>query len=104
MCFWEQNPMTAEAGATLYRPSHGTEGIAFTERWCGSCLRDAAFRADEGDSCLIVAMTMALEVSDPDYPREWIMGERGPICTAWEPMPDDGTGRLEDIRQGEMRL
>ena len=96
--------MTAEAGTTLYRPSCGTEGIAFTERWCGSCQRDAAFRADEGDSCLIAAMAVALNVTEPDYPREWVVAERGPICAAWEPMPDNGQGRLEDIRQTEMRL
>ena len=86
----------------LYRPSCGSEGYAFIGRWCGSCRRDAAYRADEGDSCPIVAATLVLPANHPDYPREWIVAERGPVCTAWEPMPDDGTGRIEDIRQREM--
>lgn len=90
------------ADSNLYRPSCGTEGAGFIERWCGSCQRDAAFRSDEGDSCPIVAATMVFAVTDAHYPREWIYGERGPICTAWEPLPDNGEGRLEDIRQKEL--
>lgn len=88
--------------AASYRPANGTEGEGFVARWCGKCARDAAFRADEGNSCQIVAATMAFGITDPQYPTEWIIGERGPVCTAWEPCPDDGVGRIEDIMQPEM--
>lgn len=94
--------MSGALGAKPFRPSSGTEGACFVDRWCGSCQRDAAFLEGEGDSCPIVAASMIFAVTDPEYPDEWIMAERGPICTAWEPLPDDGVGRLEDIRQTEM--
>jgi hypothetical protein len=94
--------MTNDSKPTLYRPSSGTEGACFIERWCASCQRDEGFRLGEGDSCTIVAATLVFGIDDPEYPREWIMGERGPVCTAWEPLPDDGVGRLEDVRQGEL--
>jgi hypothetical protein len=70
---------------TKYRPSNGTEGDGFIGDWCGRCKRDAAFRNDEGDSCPIVAATLALDVDDPEYPVEWVYDERGqPKCTAFE--------------------
>jgi hypothetical protein len=70
-----------------YQPSNGFEGDLFMRDWCAMCQRDAAFRAnpDDADGCEIVAMTMALKVNDPDYPREWQYAADGqPICTAFE--------------------
>lgn len=68
-----------------YRPSNGSEGIAFMEQFCGRCERDAAYRAGTGDSCPIAAITMALRVDHPDYPAEWQYGpDEQPTCTEFE--------------------
>lgn len=85
-----------------YRPANGSAGEAFIDRWCGSCQRDAAFRADEGDSCPIVAAALLFGVTAPEYPSEWIWAESGPVCAAWLPVaPGDG-GRIEDARQAAL--
>lgn len=56
-----------------YRPGNGTEGEMFQEQWCNRCARDAAFRNGKPEhGCRILAATMAFEVDDPEYPREWI--------------------------------
>lgn len=68
----------------LYRPANGSEGRDFMERWCGRCERDRAFREGDGDSCEIAAMTMAISISEPGYPKEWRQdGPHGPRCTAY---------------------
>lgn len=69
-----------------YRPSNGTEGHAFIEHFCGRCVKDEAYRHG-GDSCPIVANTLAYGIDDPRYPREWIEDDDGsdPRCTAFEP-------------------
>jgi hypothetical protein len=73
----------------LYRPSSGSEGARFMAVWCDRCVRDAAFRAnpDAADGCPIAADTMAYEVGEPGYPREWRYLDDEPICTAFEPEP-----------------
>lgn len=78
--------------AELYRPSNGTEGEGFMSRWCGRCERDAAFRRDPDrhDGCRIAADAMAYDVTDPEYPREWIRTESGPRCTAFVAEKSDG--------------
>lgn len=71
-----------------YQPSNGSEGEMFMHSWCAQCKADAAFRQDmdSADGCPIIADTMSLRVTDPDYPKEWQWSERGqPICTAFEP-------------------
>lgn len=86
-----------------YRPSNGFEGMDFMDRFCERCRRDAAFQAGEGDSCEIAAATMAFDVDDPEYPKEWVTCETlGPRCTAFEPMEDDG--KIQDGRQEAMPL
>ncbi len=88
--------------AALYRPSCGSEGADFIHRWCYNCRRDAAFRNDEGDSCPIVANSLALAIDHKDYPREWTFDETGaPICTAFEderePPPQDPRAAIRDL-------
>lgn len=70
-----------------YRPSNGSEGADFMSEFCDRCQRDAAFQDGTGDSCQIAAATMAYNIADPEYPKEWIEDERGPRCTAFEPIP-----------------
>lgn len=74
----------------LYRPSNGTEGEAFITHWCGQCERSG--RPGKPDDaghelmgCSIVGRTMYYDIDDAEYPREWVVGEDGPKCTAFVP-------------------
>lgn len=56
-----------------YRPSNGTEGEIFMERWCFRCSRDAAFRNGKPEyGCQILAATFVFDLDDPEYPKEWV--------------------------------
>ena len=67
-----------------YRPSNGTEGELFMSQWCARCQRDRGSREADGDGCDIIAMTMAFNIRDPEYPKEWRQdGLSGPRCTAF---------------------
>jgi hypothetical protein len=70
-----------------YQPANLMEGAIFMDRFCDRCRHDTAFRDGTGDSCLIAANAVALKVTDPGYPAEWIEDERGPRCTAFEREP-----------------
>jgi hypothetical protein len=80
-----------------YRPSNGTEGEIFDDRWCSNCERDRAWRADEskGEPCDILGRTLIHNVGEPDYPVEWIEDNvpypqpTNPRCTAFEPITND---------------
>lgn len=88
-----------------YRPSNGTSGYAFIDRWCGACQRDAAFQADpEGaDGCEIVAATFRYTVDDPRYPKEWVTINGRSGCTAFVskgrdvPEPRDEAAAVGDL-------
>jgi hypothetical protein len=58
-----------------YRPSNGTEGAAFMDRFCDRCKREAKYRrTDDGsDGCPIIAKTMGYDIDDPEYPSEWVI-------------------------------
>ena len=62
----------------LYRPPDGTSGDSFTADWCQNCAKQMR--------CTIPSRTMALAVTDPDYPREWVEDDAGhATCTAFKP-------------------
>lgn len=69
-----------------YRPSNGTEGEIFEAQWCARCERDrAAWESDDWENgCRIPANTYCFEGTDPEYPKEWIIDEQGPRCTAFQ--------------------
>ena len=75
----------------IYRPSNGTEGESFIISWCGSCARDKAMRegvnfdeCDDNEVCRIIGDTMAYDIDDPKYPKEWCYDNEGyPQCTAY---------------------
>lgn len=75
-----------------YRPSNGTEGEIFMERFCYRCKRDAAFQENQDGEygCPIILATMTHNVDEPGYPPEWISdddcGLVNPRCTQFEPM------------------
>lgn len=72
-----------------YRPSTGSEGADFMDRFCDRCKRDEAFQRDPGnnDGCAIAARTMAHSIDEPGYPSEWTFDDDGfPYCSAFERM------------------
>ena len=71
-----------------YRPSNGVEGEIFMETFCSRCERDRAYRDGTGDSCPIIAATMAFDIDDPGYPKEWVLNDDdNPTCTAFVALP-----------------
>lgn len=73
-----------------YRPSSGTEGADFMDRWCVKCRleKDALVAFDEG--CRIASDTMIFNIDDPEYPAEWRQdGPSGPRCTAFIPIDSE---------------
>ena len=46
-----------------YRPSNGTEGEIFMEGFCYRCTKEP--------DCEILSNTLALDIDDRDYPKEW---------------------------------
>lgn len=70
-----------------YRPSNGTEGEFFQEKFCQRCVKDRACNKpnpDWSEGCKILAATFANDIDDPDYPKEWIEDDEGARCTAFE--------------------
>jgi hypothetical protein len=64
-----------------YRPSNGTEGIGFQERYCFRCKNDDE---EKGKLCDILTRTYAFDVDDPRYPEEWTYKDGKPVCTAFQ--------------------
>jgi hypothetical protein len=68
-----------------YRPSNGTEGMIFEEKFCNRCIRQHA--EDEDGLCRILGDVMVFNLDDPEYPKEWVYDHSGnPTCDAF----DDG--------------
>lgn len=61
-----------------YRPSNGTEGDFFMAEFCFRCGRDT-----EEKPCKLLGNSLAYEIGDPEYPKEWITDEEGSRCTAF---------------------
>ena len=68
-----------------YRPSNGTEGDMFMERFCFNCVHDGYTEETPEAGCELIIRSMAYKTSDPDYPKEWVFDENGvPKCTRFE--------------------
>lgn len=65
---------------TPYRPSNGTEGMIFEEKFCNKCKKV--------DNCNIFFDAMDYDEDDPRYPKELILEDENDIfsgtCTAYE--------------------
>ncbi len=64
---------------TTYKPSNGTEGMVFETRFCDRCKKG-------GGDCLIFANALIYEITEDEYPAEWIMDEgdyQSARCTAF---------------------
>jgi len=65
-----------------YRPSNGTEGEIFQERFCYRCIHEDL---ENEDYCEIVSLTMAYYTNHEKYPKEWVFDKDGyPTCTKFE--------------------
>lgn len=79
----EHAARTAERAGQKYRPSNGTEGGLFMERYCHQCRRDSEERP-----CEILTRAVWADIDDPEYPAEWQYSDsRQPMCTALEKQP-----------------
>lgn len=65
-----------------YRPSNGTEGELFMQKYCYTCKKD-----DQKDLfCPLLGDALCFDVDDEEFPKEWTYGLDGlPTCTAYEP-------------------
>lgn len=81
-----------------YRPSNGTEGMYFTEKFCENCIHEKFMHSQQaGDACCeIFSATLIYDQRDKEYPKEWVYDAEGkPTCTAfkyWDWGFDDGEG------------
>jgi hypothetical protein len=66
-----------------YRPSNGTEGEIFMEKWCERCMLDT-----EDNPCEILTCALCFDIDESDYPKEWRYDYAGrPMCTAFVEKP-----------------
>jgi hypothetical protein len=91
--------IAGKADHRRYRPSNGTEGDIFDARFCSACTRDRPF-----GTCDVLTRTLIHQVSDPDYPTEWIIDDRGPRCTAFTTEPDPPPVQSEVEAEGQLRM
>lgn len=78
--------MSHEPGSP-YRPSNGTEGMIFEEKFCNRCkLQADDTLAEDRGYCEILTNSMLYEIGDPEYPKEWVYNDEGwGRCTAFQP-------------------
>lgn len=88
-------------GTISFRPSNAIEGEAFYSEWCEKCRREQG-----GRQCSIYGRTLAMDIDNPEYPKEWVSDQdgRNAKCTAFsEPRPR-ARRVIEDKRQVGLRL
>lgn len=73
-----------------FRPSNGTEGDIFFANWCHQCARDKAMsegkdydECTDDEMCKIIGASMSYDITDAEYPPEWIRKDGIPTCTAF---------------------
>lgn len=76
-----------------YRPSNGTDGSAFEDRFCDRCRRECGEY-----TCEILTNALAFPIDSEMYPVEWIYdADNRPCCTAFEDVGDpDGLSVVDD--------
>lgn len=66
-----------------YRPSNGTEGIWFEEKFCMQCI-NCNPDPNGKKQCEIMMRAFLYDIGDEKYPNEWIYDENDKAsCTAW---------------------
>ena len=69
-----------------YRPSNGSEGMWFDEKFCLNCIHEKFMHTQKhGDmQCNIFNRAFLFDIDDKEYPEEWQYDENdNPTCTAW---------------------
>lgn len=67
-----------------YRPSNGTEGMIFEEKFCMNCFHCDP-NPDGPKQCEILLNMMSFDTNDAEYPKELIYDENGKgICTNYK--------------------
>ncbi len=80
-----------------YRPSNGSEGMWFMEKFCENCIHDNPDLEKESPRCEIIALTMCLDAEDDRYPEEWTYDADGnPVCTNFKKWDWGNDGDPED--------
>lgn len=67
----------------LFQPSNGTHGDIFMSEYCYRCVK-FPHSPDAKNQCRIVLDTMAYDIDDPEYPKEWRYVNGKPTCTAFK--------------------
>ena len=67
--------------AKPYRPYSSCEGESFMEEFCYNCQKDDE---DEEIYCDILFRSISCDINHENYPKEWIIGTNGPVCTAYK--------------------
>jgi len=66
-----------------YRPSNGTEGMWFEDKFCMNCI-NCDPNPDGKKQCMIMMRAFMHDTNEPQYPTEWVYDENNkPTCTAW---------------------
>jgi len=64
-------------GIEIYRPSNGTEGKCFLNKFCDNCATDV-------NHCEIQMNSELYDEDDKEYPTEWQYLNNEPVCTKFE--------------------
>ena len=67
-----------------YRPSNGTEGMWFADKFCANCIHDNPDYEAKEPRCEILTLTMCFDVTDKEYPKEWCYEDGKPTCTKFK--------------------
>jgi len=78
-----------------YQPSNGSEGAMFTEKYCMNCLHCNP-DPDGEKQCEILCRTMCYDVTDKEYPNEWVYIDDKPTCTKWHKLDWGNDGDPDD--------
>lgn len=79
-----------------YRPSNGTEGDFFMNKFCFQCINENP-DPDKKPNCKIMTASMMFNVDDKKYPKEWVYDENdSPTCTSFVKWDWDNDGDPND--------
>jgi len=70
-----------------YRPSNGSEGEWFMDKFCENCLYEKWTHTmnDKDAKCDILSNSMLYDLNDPKYPAEWTYDAQGhATCTKYK--------------------
>lgn len=71
-----------------YRPSNGSEGDWFEQKWCHDCKQ---IDIDPHGGCPIWNAALCLSTDDENYPKELTFAKSGaPICEAYKAANGEG--------------